>query len=242
MFATYAILHVIRFICLVMFWPILKVIGYGMDFKQVILCSYAGLRGAVGMSLALIVAADKNPLITEYTQDVILLHVLGVALLTLIINATTTGLLVKKLGLSRQSDIKKNILVSIIDQLEGNVDQNINVLKEKRHFNNVDWATLRTMIDMKELRGKFERYENLHLVGNIEEIGKSGHETLAQINEKIKEQKEEHVDGTPLKPGELSPSPFKLNANTPAINVEECSGTDSDEDYAAYDVSAHKHA
>ena len=63
-FATYVILHFIRFICLFMFWPLLRAVGYGMDFKQVILCSYAGLRGAVGMSLALIVAAD--PEIPEY--------------------------------------------------------------------------------------------------------------------------------------------------------------------------------
>jgi len=181
-FATYAILHVIRFVLLATHWPILRLVGYGMDFKQVILCSYAGLRGAVGMSLALIVAADKSGKIDEYTQDVILLHVLGVALLTLIINATTTGILVKKLGLSRQSDIKKNILVSIIDQLEENVQQNMNVLKEKRHFNNVDWTTLRASIDMKELREQFKRYENLHLDGNVEGIGKSGFETLAQVN------------------------------------------------------------
>ena len=38
--------------------------GYGLSFKEVVLCAYAGLRGAVGMSLALMVAAD--PGIPEY--------------------------------------------------------------------------------------------------------------------------------------------------------------------------------
>jgi NhaP-type Na+/H+ or K+/H+ antiporter len=34
--------------------------GYGMTFKQVVLCAYAGLRGAVGMSLALMVAGSHK--------------------------------------------------------------------------------------------------------------------------------------------------------------------------------------
>jgi NhaP-type Na+/H+ or K+/H+ antiporter len=109
--ATYLILHVIRFLMIVVCWPLLSRLGYGMSFNQVVLCSYAGLRGAVGMSLALMVASsDKVP---RYIQDVILLHVASVALLTLLINATTTGMLVRYLGLSRYSDIKKNILIGL---------------------------------------------------------------------------------------------------------------------------------
>jgi len=34
-------------------------------------------------------------------QDIILLHISGIALMTLLINATTTGWLVNKLGLSK---------------------------------------------------------------------------------------------------------------------------------------------
>ena len=62
MFAGYVILHFIRFFCILVCWPFLSRMGYGMTFKEVVLCSYAGLRGAVGMSLALMVAAsDKIP-------------------------------------------------------------------------------------------------------------------------------------------------------------------------------------
>jgi len=52
---VYVGLHFIRFFTIFLCWPLLKRIGYGMSFKQVILCSYAGLRGAVGLSLALMV-------------------------------------------------------------------------------------------------------------------------------------------------------------------------------------------
>ena len=45
---------------ILLFWPCLQRLGYGMTFNQVVLCSYAGLRGAVGMSLALMVAASEE--------------------------------------------------------------------------------------------------------------------------------------------------------------------------------------
>ena len=51
----YVILHIIRFVMICVCWPVLIRIGYSMNFRQVILCSYAGLRGAVGLSLALMV-------------------------------------------------------------------------------------------------------------------------------------------------------------------------------------------
>ena len=112
LFGIYAVLHVIRFFMILVFWPLLSKLGYGMSFNQVVLCAYAGLRGAVGMSLALMVTASNK--VPRYIQDVVLLHVAGVALLTLLVNATTTGTLVRYLGLSRQSDLKKNIMVGLI--------------------------------------------------------------------------------------------------------------------------------
>ena len=56
------------------------------------LATYAGLRGAVGMSLALMVSVDDE--IPKYIQDVVVLHVGGIALMTLLINAPTTSYLV----------------------------------------------------------------------------------------------------------------------------------------------------
>jgi len=58
LFVTYICLHFIRFFCILLFWPCLNKMGYGMSFSQVILCSYAGLRGAVGLSLALMVTTS----------------------------------------------------------------------------------------------------------------------------------------------------------------------------------------
>lgn len=115
-----------------------------------VLCSYAGLRGAVGLALALMVSFNKK--VPQYIQDVVMLHVAGVALLTLLINATTTGWLVKKLRLSHRSDLQKNILVGATYRLEDSLDARIDSLKGKRSFNNVDWSVLRQDIKVSQVR------------------------------------------------------------------------------------------
>ena len=59
----------------------------------------------MGLTLALItVETDGVP---EQSNYIILFHTAGIAFLTLIINGTTIGYLIKKLGLSRMSDVKK---------------------------------------------------------------------------------------------------------------------------------------
>ena len=143
-FGTYPLLHVIRFLVLLMFWPCLKRMGYGMTFKEVLLSTYAGLRGAVGMSLALLV--NIEPTIDPHVQDVILIHVGGMALMTLLINATTTEWLVRRLGLNKESDIQKNILYGIAVKIQKDTEDTIEILKTRRHFNHVDWNELRTKV------------------------------------------------------------------------------------------------
>lgn len=120
----------------------------------------------------------------------ILLHVAGVALLTLLINATTTGPLVKYLGLSKYSDLKKNLLMGLTKQLNKNVDKDIEILKTKRHFNNVDWAKLRGdvhLVDLTKRLGKFEQIEidgvNVEIVAQEREFNPISH--LIEINKKI---------------------------------------------------------
>ena len=58
--ALYVILHIIRFIGLLLFMPLLDKIGYGFTFKKVVLLSYSGLRGAIALTLALVVANNES--------------------------------------------------------------------------------------------------------------------------------------------------------------------------------------
>ena len=60
---------------------------HGLEFKQINLCSFAGLRKAVGESLALIVSKDEK--VPKSVRDVVLIHVARVVLLNLLNDAST---------------------------------------------------------------------------------------------------------------------------------------------------------
>ena len=98
MLALWGCLMVCRFISIFVFFPLLKKYGYGLKFTEVLVLTYGGLRGSIGIAFALIVAKDGY--LPKKEQDIILFHMSGVAVCTLVVNGTTLSLLIKYLGLS----------------------------------------------------------------------------------------------------------------------------------------------
>ena len=97
----YVSLHIIRFAFLFLFYPILKRTGYEFPMAQATLVAYGGLRGAVGLALALMVVHTSE--LPEKMRRMVLFHIAGIVLLTLVINGTTTGLLIDMLGLKKEN-------------------------------------------------------------------------------------------------------------------------------------------
>jgi hypothetical protein len=55
-------------------------------------------------------------------------------------------------------------------QLEKDSDEARHHLKHKKHFTHVDWEKLRESIRMNELKHKLNKYRNLKLYGDEDEI------------------------------------------------------------------------
>jgi NhaP-type Na+/H+ or K+/H+ antiporter len=81
-----------------MFYPCLSRLGYGFTVKEAILVSYGGLRGAVGLCLAMVVHNDAR--LPARLRAIVLLFTSVVAMLTLVVNAPTTKFIVNLLGLA----------------------------------------------------------------------------------------------------------------------------------------------
>lgn len=111
----YVSLMVIRTIVMFLMWPCLRQMGYSFSAKFLIVISYSGLRGAVGLVLGLIVQNDER--IGQDIRGRFLFHMAGIAFLTLAINGTTTGLLLSCLGLSGASPARARMLNKAIRRL-----------------------------------------------------------------------------------------------------------------------------
>ena len=82
-------------------FPILRRRGYGLTPADAAVCVWGGLRGAVGLALALAVSEGEREYVDENVGPVTLLCTGVVVVLTLAVNGTTTGWLLQRLGLTR---------------------------------------------------------------------------------------------------------------------------------------------
>jgi len=150
--ALYIFLHIIRFgIIFALKWPMNK-LGYGLDWREGIVLGYSGLRGAVSLSLALIVQLDHS--VNHHVKDLVLFHTAGIAVLTLIINGTTMGFLVRILGLMRMSEVKKKMVRNLIRAYRKEVNETIENLKNKKNFGKVDWDRLKEISGGDKIKRK----------------------------------------------------------------------------------------
>lgn len=72
------------------------------------------MRGAVGLALALIVTHSE--VLPPEIGLVTVFNISGIVLLTLVINGTTTGFIIKSLGLKKESKVSQQMLAAILDQ------------------------------------------------------------------------------------------------------------------------------
>lgn len=95
-----------------------------LSVSDCLVMTWGGLRGAVGLALAIQVSVDKaGGEISEMDANRVLFYTGGVAALTLIINATTCPALVKFLRVAQMPATKKRVLSIIYAQLVEKVNK-----------------------------------------------------------------------------------------------------------------------
>jgi len=108
--SLYFLLIPIRIVSIIILYPILSFGKYGLKFKDLIILSWSGLRGAVGLTLALIIYGSDT-IQDEQFRILCFFNVGVIATLTLLIQGTTTGYLLKLLGYNKVPETKKHIQI-----------------------------------------------------------------------------------------------------------------------------------
>jgi len=129
--------HIARLGTIYLFYPIMRKIGYGLNFKDSIVLWWGGLRGAVALALGLIVVIEEK--IPEDIRTQVLTLIAGLVILTSLINATTVKALINWLGLSKIGETKAGLLRQSLLQIKSSGEKEIEKLKENRFMAGANW-------------------------------------------------------------------------------------------------------
>merc|ERR1719353_1843221 len=129
----YVILVFVRLTTVFLFFPILRNLGCGMTWQEGLVCTWSGLRGAVGLALAIIM--DIEPRVDREKGTRIMFFVGGIAALTLLINGSTTRYLLLYLRIGVTPALKEQMLEDIRTRMELRIRRELTELasdKEKQ--------------------------------------------------------------------------------------------------------------
>ncbi|UYV82966.1 SLC9C1 [Cordylochernes scorpioides] len=118
--------------------PILSRMGYGLSWQDSLVMAWGGLRGAMGLALALLVF--YNPVFSHHlVGSKILIHTAAIVAATLLINATTIKFLLRKLGMTQVSNQRKTNMYNSVRHLRKAQERSIRVLKADSFLADSDW-------------------------------------------------------------------------------------------------------
>ncbi|XP_048585520.1 sodium/hydrogen exchanger 10 isoform X2 [Nematostella vectensis] len=134
---------VIRALVISSLSPILMHIGYGFTWQTAVVVCWGGLRGAVGLALALQVYIDH-----EAVGHKILVHTAGICILTLCVNATTMKKLLEKMGMSDISDSRIIAMTNGVKRIKESNNSTLTMLKADRFLADADWSLAEKYCDI----------------------------------------------------------------------------------------------
>mmetsp|Transcript_97 Transcript_97/g.260 ORF Transcript_97/g.260 Transcript_97/m.260 type:complete len:760 (+) Transcript_97:194-2473(+) len=113
---TYFVSLGIRAIMVLLFFPLLKRVDPGTSPKECILVWWGGLRGAVGLALAMVLRDLPSEEKEGGQQAAFLMS--GIVILTLLINSSSTNFLIRTLKLAKATPSEERILKQVRKQCE----------------------------------------------------------------------------------------------------------------------------
>lgn len=141
---TYVACNIIRGIALFSLRNLMNICGkYQLDVSNGLLCTWGGLRGAVGLALAVMIVGDKG-ILCEHKDlgSRFLFHTAGIVIFTLCVNGVTTGKVVHKLKLDAVSMSKKRSMQRTFREVAIVSTDKQQDLQRKREYSDANWATV----------------------------------------------------------------------------------------------------
>ncbi|XP_076372813.1 sperm-specific sodium:proton exchanger-like [Tachypleus tridentatus] len=145
-FATYMGITLFRFLAIITLYPVLSRLGYGLNWKWLVVLTWGGLRGAVGLALALLVSNHSG---FGSSGEKIFIHTGGIVMFTLIINATTLKTILKLMGMTRVSASRKAAMENAVRYLNDLIKKSTSVQRSDQFLADANWLWVEVHTNLK---------------------------------------------------------------------------------------------
>lgn len=140
--------NLIRTLMIFLFYPLMSRLGYGLSIREAVILSWGGLRGALGLTLALMVSYALP--IPEEVRKQVLFFTAGIVTLTLTLNATTTRWLLQKLGLVKVPSAKVLLDYHLREQIKNESEKYYERLRKRDALADANWGLVERFLPEKE--------------------------------------------------------------------------------------------
>ena len=163
MVAFFFIMTGARFLMLYILKPLLNRTGYPIDRKMIVVLTYGGLRGAVALSLGLIVLTDNS--YPERFRDLVIFYLACMIIATVILNGLTIKCVMKKIKFMTVHPITKKMHDQLEKRLVIRSYEQKMWLQRHRYLAQADWRKVFEMAgiysDIDEISKKRKKSHKL---------------------------------------------------------------------------------
>ncbi|GET88746.1 Na/H antiporter-like protein [Leishmania tarentolae] len=139
--ALYLAVLLSRFVMLEALSPVLNMFSYKFDQKRIALMVHAGLRGGVSATLA--IAVNQEGL----AEGVDILKITsGIVLLTLLVNASTSSIVVERLGFKTKSEYRVVKMEYAMELMRSSQEHALEGLKRDIKYRNASWMQVERFV------------------------------------------------------------------------------------------------
>ncbi|WP_065204377.1 cation:proton antiporter [Shewanella woodyi] len=118
--------------------PILARIGIGLTKEKSVVLIWGGLRGAVSLALALIVATNES--LDIQLRDQVLFLTAGIVVLTIVVNGSSMRFVMAKLGLDKLPKAKQQTFAKVQHKISNEMVSMRSKLQSDEYLKSVNWS------------------------------------------------------------------------------------------------------
>lgn len=149
LFIIFLLMHVIRAIVIIVHYPILKSLGYGLSIKEAIVLTLAGLKGAIAITLSLIVYHHGG--LSARVRTLALFIVVGVSALSIFFDSLAVKYAVRVLGMEKLSSVQENMMINVTHSLIEKTTKKLEKMRRRPDMKLADWDTVIDIAGAKNL-------------------------------------------------------------------------------------------